>query len=105
MDDYNWVRSLEFWMETWRVEEPNEYFGVKRKYFKEKSKNYWAASEVIEEVRRNPGGDPIETVIEFNKRMEKLYFLAKTEKAKSIFLALRDTSSSMLDYMLACTIY
>lgn len=99
MDDYDWVRSLEYFIETWGYEEPDNYFMEKRYVFQAKSLNSWAAREVIEEIKRYPGADPINVVIDFNERMQRLCSRARTNRSRLQLSTLCHVSRNMIDYL------
>lgn len=98
MDD--WARSLEFWMKDWNYEEPDRYFSIKRSQFKQQSRNYWAACEVVEEVRRHPDENPIDVVESFRDRMDDFCCIAKTDQAREIFSSLYEMATNALDYLI-----
>lgn len=97
----DWVRSLEFWMNDWNYERPDDYYSLTRAQFQRASMSFWAAEEVIEEVKRHPDQNPIEVLEDFKGRMHKYYYISRTKKARKIFEALNDAADNALDYLAA----
>lgn len=96
----DWVRTLEFWINDWNYEEPDRYYSLKRSQFRQKSLTYWAAKEVVEEVRRHPGENAINVVENFRDRMDDFCCIAKTDEAREIFATLYEVSTNALDFLI-----
>lgn len=91
---------LETWMVSWEYHEPKKYYSVKRSHFLREVLDYWAATEVVQEVFKHSEMDPLDVLNEFRDRMDAYACVAKTDRAKDIFIALYDAANNAVDFLI-----
>lgn len=79
---------------------PDNYLKLKSTDFKRKAYDYWAGQEVIKELKKYHGNNPIGVISDFRDRMDDYCCRAKTDDAIDIFSALFEMSTWILDYLI-----
>lgn len=100
MDD--WIRGLKclsLWLDEWGYNEPENYHLIGRSEFRKRSHNAWAAEEIMREIKKYPGKDPIDTLERFRGRVDDLCCIAKTDRAKDLLITLYEVTTNALEYL------